>query len=903
MKPLTNSLITLAFLIFLTLPAYSQFQWTENGVPVRAGNHLSENWSVAENSSGDIFAVWGDARDNSAALYAQKFDSQGNSQWQSDALLVHASAILFEMCPTSDGGCAVVWAEFIQYNYAMIYAQKAAADGSVLWGEHGIEIGHIVFAYGDQEGGGTRPTIVSDDMGGVYIAWIDETQSNYFTLFTSRLLADGSYAPGFEPGGNAVAAPVGIVINYYQPPACRDGQNGLLIAFRRSYLNGNLAIQRLDSRGNLQWGPEGVVVTDSSVEFWSQYLVEDGSNGAFIIWEQRVDQSYYLTDLYMQRVDGSGNVQWQENGLPLVHEEEWQHGVVAEPDGSGGFVAAWVDARYDDNDPDIFCQRVDAAGSCLWDFNGLPLSLADGDQQMVDIDSDGNGGFYASWASWDGSTFSERDSYIQRVDGTGQVQWPTNGLLLSGGDDNCVHETKPICTATGALFFRREAHEDLMGIYIKETDPYGNILTQGIGIPVVEAIAGSLWDEEFQLVPLSADHSLLAWTDMRFSITDNRRVYYQILDQDGIALLENFGIPLCPDTPGEQVVNASAQSSDECALIVWRDNRTFSQYSKDYVQKIDAEGNLLWDSDGVQVMPGCDNGWETSAFADAEGGAFIIVKVSDGVSLQHLDSNGNRLLGDTGAHLDISMGMYIELQFLQDGQGSLLALKCDDSLDEILLYCISDEGQINWATPVYCMGYNIRNAVAAPYSDGGAVIAWEDERNSDEQDIYAQRIDGDGYFMWSPGGIPVVEDPDENYIDPGLIEAADGSIFITWEAGWSDLFCQRLSPYGVRTFPDEGVTICDADGEQDDPVMIADTSGGVIFCWRDMREYEVYSADLYCAHLNASGGFADPVWQTGGNPVGIIEGYQNLMAQAAPSLPGWIHAFSGPSQIFMLSES
>jgi hypothetical protein len=39
---------------------------------------------------------------------------------------------------------------------------------------------------------------------------------------------------------------------------------------------------------------------------------------------------------------------------------------------------------------------------------------------------------------------------------------------------------------------------------------------------------------------------------------------------------------------------------------------------------------------------------------------------------------------------------------------------------------------------------------------GGAIIAWIDYRHgSDNIDIYAQRIDGDGYLMWATDGIAV----------------------------------------------------------------------------------------------------------------------------------------------------
>ena len=41
-------------------------------------------------------------------------------------------------------------------------------------------------------------------------------------------------------------------------------------------------------------------------------------------------------------------------------------------------------------------------------------------------------------------------------------------------------------------------------------------------------------------------------------------------------------------------------------------------------------------------------------------------------------------------------------------------------------------------------------------SDGAMIMAWSDTRNS-IRDIYAQKIDSDGSFLWDDGGTVVVD--------------------------------------------------------------------------------------------------------------------------------------------------
>ena len=90
--------------------------------------------------------------------------------------------------------------------------------------------------------------------------------------------------------------------------------------------------------------------------------------------------------------------------------------------------------------------------------------------------------------------------------------------------------------------------------------------------------------------------------------------------------------------------------------------------------------------------------------------------------------------------------------------------------------------------------------------DGGMIIVWIDERNGN-RDIYAQRVDMLGNPLWADGGVPVCT-VTGNQEDIAAVSDEAGGVIVTredWRSGsYSDIYCQRLGPDGVRLWDTAG---------------------------------------------------------------------------------------------------
>src|SRR5207249_5036782 len=96
-----------------------------------------------------------------------------------------------------------------------------------------------------------------------------------------------------------------------------------------------------------------------------------------------------LIDIYGQRVNASGQVQWTKDGVPVCTALEDQSDPVAASDGAGGAIIAWNDNRnFLFN---IHAQRVDGTGAGVWTTDGISLSSSMGDEVVSAIVPDGSG--------------------------------------------------------------------------------------------------------------------------------------------------------------------------------------------------------------------------------------------------------------------------------------------------------------------------------------------------------------------------------------------------------------------------------------------------------------------------------------------------------------------------------
>lgn len=117
------------------------------------------------------------------------------------------------------------------------------------------------------------------------------------------------------------------------------------------------------------------------------------------------------------------------------------------------------------------------------------------------------------------------------------------------------------------------------------------------------------------------------------------------------------------------------------------------------------------------------------------------------------------------------------------------------------------------------------NPVIAKDGSNGAVIAWVDERNGNE-DIYAQRIDESGKLVWDTEGKPVVVDTEQRIQRfPAIQEGTQGDVFMAWADTRNpsfdrEIWVQKFNEAGEPTWSTATISQAALEGNNRPPLLL-----------------------------------------------------------------------------------
>jgi hypothetical protein len=473
-------------LIWWCFSAHGFAQWStdstvNNAISTAVGQQ--EFPAIASDGAGGAIITW-ESRSTVfpyyTDIYAQRIDSSGVLRWDTNGVAI-STAFSDQRFPiiVSDGasGAIIAWMDYRNASVTGvdINAQRVNSSGVVQWDTNGVAISN---ATGDQE----NPTIVSDGAGGAIITWED-----------NRLGTDHIYAQRIAGSGAAQWTPHGIVIyamSPYQqqyPTIVSDGAGGAIITWQdfRNGISYDIFSQRVSAMGGLMWNPGAIAISAAANQQEFPTIASDGAGGAIIAWQDT--RSDVNGDIYAQRINSTGAVQWDSNGVAIATPAGTQSSLNIVSDGMGGAIIVWQDRRG--SNFDIYAQRVGASGSVLWTSNGISLCAAAGDQTSPTIVMDGPGGAIVTWQD---SRNGLIDIYAQRVDATGNVLWSTNGVAVSvaAGDQKFPE----IIRGTGGVIITWEDFRSgNFDIYAQQVNLNGNLGQ------ITYVIEGSTSPSEFQL--------------------------------------------------------------------------------------------------------------------------------------------------------------------------------------------------------------------------------------------------------------------------------------------------------------------------------------------------------------------------------------------------------------------
>jgi hypothetical protein len=430
------------------------------------------------------------------------------------------------------------------------------------------------------------PRVTGDGTGGAIVVYEDIGGGNQHDFYVQKI----------SPEGNILWGEKGVLIgggykdydSYHDLHIVSDGSGGALVFW---YADGS-HITSVDSRGHVRWQKE---------VRWADYMISDGAGGAI----SATDNSYNEGTLLVTKLDSDGGFPWGEVGVGIgIRDKYTANSLKLCSDDNGRAIIIWEEFKSEPGtEPHspkitnyIYAQRINAEGSLPWGQEGVLLytSSEDVSVEQLQLTTDGSGGAVATWIQAlrgkleDGTPrASLPDIYAQRVDAWGNTLWTDNGVPLEtqkGGGSPYNYLVVSDGTSGTTILWGGYVE------YIQKIDHDGNMKMQSGGVQVSDSSPGKVISDGSGGVIVTFSHKEAG--------EEKSQLYVQRIDNIGRKMWQGIGTMLT-----ERSTYDLTRDGQGGAIIAWGIGKSTFSPEKSYVQRISAEGNLLWGDEGIRLRP------------------------------------------------------------------------------------------------------------------------------------------------------------------------------------------------------------------------------------------------------------------------------------------------------------
>jgi hypothetical protein len=424
--------------------------------------------------------------------------------------------------------------------------------------------------------------------------------------------------------------------------------------------------------GGIVWDPNGVPICTASRNQQNIKMVADGSGDAIIVWEDWRNGNW---DIFAQRIDKNGKPAWTPDGMLVCGYTGDQVNPVIINDGSGGAIIAWQDRRYIVS-PRIYALRISGdTGKPSWTEKAVTDSTpTQVNQSSPDIASDGDGGAIIVWQEKLGTNWS---ICARGISMDGILKWL---VVVSSSAIDTQANPKIINDGQGCVIITWEdLRNGNYDIYAQRLDIGSGSPTAGWG-PNGNAVCLSIGTQMYpQIASDGSGGAIIVWTDCRDSVT-LPDIYAQRIKYTGMPVWTTGGIPICQASGNQDkpfIINSLVDDIIEGAIIAWEDKR--QDLNGDiYAEKVPLYVGTDWTGGGKEMATGNQKQICPRLVSDNQGGGIITWIENDLISSPYKifaskrDQNGDPVWSIYPGVLVYKGTEVVDHQIVSDGSGGVI---------------------------------------------------------------------------------------------------------------------------------------------------------------------------------------------------------------------------------------
>jgi len=454
---------------------------------------------------------------------------------------------------------------------------------------------------------------------------------------------------------------------------------------------------------NAQWpdNPDtNLAVTTQAGEQVIAKVAATSDGGCFVSFYNHAGGNY---DMYMQRLDADGVIQWEQDGLLISDypQDTWLTDYDMTVDMEDNAILTFNDIRAG-GDWDIYAYRISPDGDFLWGYDGLAISdntSFEADPKVI-VTSAGN--VVITW-------LEEDVVYVRKVDPDGNdlwdpaVKWITSEYgvtapyLAPADDDSFILQ---VYVASGPNYWNPEF------IYVHKYDSDGNELWDPEGVAVNTAGGIAPWMDA-GIESDGAGGAYCYWYDTRNNI---HHTFVQHVTSEGVAEWTENGVQLSLASNQLQMNPSMAYFGDTQEVVVFylATNTNQSQFGL-YGQKLDSNGERQWGDDGIAFVPlSGDAVMAINAIGQVDGAVVIYQQspdaLNDFVRAIKVDLDGDPVWDQSPVEMSRVLSEKLHMDVTQNNLGQMIAVWGDKRSDsgDIYLQNVNMDGTLgSFTTSVF----------------------------------------------------------------------------------------------------------------------------------------------------------------------------------------------------------
>lgn len=367
----------------------------------------------------------------------------------------------------------------------------------------------------------------------------------------------------------------------------------------------------LDGNGKVTFRVDGKKISDKPDIKENPVVISAGSNSAIVIWKSKSGST--SGHLYGQKVSDKGYLVWSSSGVQLTTTNQDIIHYAVDADNFGNSFVAYTE--QEDTKYDLHLLKVSPTGAIIYNNLNKPIVISGPAKSMASVIADNRGGAYLLWLE----TENFKSIILAlHIDKDGKSTWGKNPVSLSGTASNIVsYSAKSVNDSS--IYIAWQVRKKEKSIYHQIISKSGKLLWHSGG-----KYTAILPGDQLNPQVLTSDSSvILSWTQ---EWNKNRDVYIQKFKLNGEPVWGRDGEPvvqLQQDQFGQKLVSDGKGG----AIVTWIDRRDKNKQDNIYAQRINKDGNLVWDTLAIPVAshPGSEKSY-LSVISDSRGGIIAIFK-------------------------------------------------------------------------------------------------------------------------------------------------------------------------------------------------------------------------------------------------------------------------------------